>query len=61
MKTAKCCIIELQAIVSEEDGMDSIAHRFLSAAVKVCFVTIFKFWLENMVFSRLCLQCVPVA
>ncbi|KAL6002658.1 hypothetical protein ACLOJK_022877, partial [Asimina triloba] len=23
-----------QAIVSEEDGMESIAHRFLSAAVK---------------------------
>ncbi|PIA58048.1 hypothetical protein AQUCO_00500163v1 [Aquilegia coerulea] len=25
-----------QAIVTKEDGMDSIAHRFLSAAVKVC-------------------------
>lgn len=24
-----------QAIVSEEDGMESIAHRFLSAALKV--------------------------
>lgn len=27
--------LELQAIVTEEDGMESIAHRFLSAAVKV--------------------------
>lgn len=26
---------DLQAIVSEEDGMESIAHKFLSAAVKV--------------------------
>ncbi|KAH9702776.1 Haloacid dehalogenase-like hydrolase (HAD) superfamily protein [Citrus sinensis] len=26
-----------QAIVSEEDGMESMAHRFLSAAVKVCW------------------------
>lgn len=25
----------IQAIVTEEDGMESIAHRFLSAAVKV--------------------------
>lgn len=25
----------MQAIVTEEDGMESIAHRFLSAAVKV--------------------------
>lgn len=24
-----------QAIVTEEDGMESIAHRFLSAALKV--------------------------
>lgn len=23
--------------MTEEDGMESIAHRFLSAAVKVCF------------------------
>ncbi|KAK3229999.1 hypothetical protein Dsin_001880 [Dipteronia sinensis] len=30
-----------QAIVSEEDGMESIAHRFLSAAVKVCTRTHF--------------------
>lgn len=30
-------IIYIQAIVSEEDGMDSIAHRFLSAAIKVHF------------------------
>lgn len=28
---------DLQAIVTEEDGMESIAHRFLSAAVKVEF------------------------
>ena len=27
--------VRIQAIVTEEDGMDSIAHRFLSAAVKV--------------------------
>lgn len=27
--------LELQATVTEEDGMESIAHRFLSAAVKV--------------------------
>jgi hypothetical protein len=27
--------LELQAIVTEEDGMESTAHRFLSAAVKV--------------------------
>lgn len=29
--------LDLQAIVTEEDGMESIAHRFLSAAVKVEF------------------------
>lgn len=27
--------LKLQAVVSEEDGMESIAHRFLSAAMKV--------------------------
>lgn len=33
---ADACIHFLfQAVVSEEDGMESIAHRFLSAAVKV--------------------------
>lgn len=32
---ADCHLLELQAIVSEEDGMESIAHRFLSAAIKV--------------------------
>lgn len=26
----------MQAFVTEEDGMESIAHRFLSAAIKVC-------------------------
>lgn len=26
---------DLQAIVTEEDGMESMAHRFLSAALKV--------------------------
>lgn len=31
------CLIGLQAIVTEEDGMESMAHRFLSAAVKVYF------------------------
>jgi len=30
-------LLVLQAIVTEEDGMESIAHRFLSAAVKVQF------------------------
>lgn len=29
--------LDFQAIVSEEDGMESMAHRFLSAAVKVCW------------------------
>lgn len=29
------CMLLMQAIVTEEDGMESIAHRFLSAAVKV--------------------------
>lgn len=28
-------LLVLQAIVTEEDGMESMAHRFLSAAVKV--------------------------
>ena len=28
---------DVQAVVSEEDGMESIAHRFLSAAVKVLY------------------------
>jgi len=33
----------LQAIVTEEDGMESIAHRFLSAAVKVQIIHMIQF------------------
>lgn len=41
----RCMTVMLltQAIVTEEDGMESIAHRFLSAAVKVrlkCILTV---------------------
>lgn len=35
--------LELQAFVTEEDGMESIAHRFLSAAVKVGFTSVIFF------------------
>lgn len=42
-KTAKSFASELQAIVSEEDGMESLAHRFLSAAVKVHYAVIYYF------------------
>ena len=33
-----CLHPPFQAVVSEEDGMESIAHRFLSAAVKVLLI-----------------------
>jgi hypothetical protein len=36
-------LLFVKAIVTEEDGMESIAHRFLSAAVKVCFFPLFFF------------------
>lgn len=48
---ADACIHFLfQAVVSEEDGMESIAHRFLSAAVKV----LLQFNCESLPISEKC-------
>ena len=38
----------IQAYVTEEDGMESIAHRFLSAAVKVQGSSLFPVNLSRM-------------
>jgi hypothetical protein len=47
-----------KAIVTDEDDMESIAHRFLSAAMKACFCSASKYLAVFRIYcSHVCQTC----